>query len=94
MERKIGEALPQLPLYYLHTDKTYVFDFTGKKVKYATDDNKPSVQTKEDLARFIHGMKRDTLIWLYFECSRYIDLKKILLKVLTEKAYTNVQIIK
>lgn len=88
----IFKVLP--PLYYLDANRTYVFDFTGKKVKYATNGNNLSTQTKENLARFIHGMKRDTLIWLYFECSRYIDLKKILLNVLTEKAYTNVQIIK
>ena len=88
----IFKVLP--PLYYLDANRTYMFDFTGKKVKYAIYGNNFSVQTKENLARFIHRMKPDTLIWLYFECSRYVDLKKILLRVLTEKVYTNVQIIK
>ena len=88
----IFKVLP--PLYYLDANRTYMFDFTGKKVKYATYGNNFSVQTKFDLAWFIDRMKPDMHMELCEDVYKYDEVKQTLLRVLTEKAYSNVQIIK
>lgn len=88
----IFKVLP--PLYYLNANRTYVFDFTGKKVKYATDDNKPSVQTKFDLAWFIDRINPNLNMEICEDVYKYDEIKQMFLKLLTEKMYTNVQIIK
>lgn len=88
----IFKVLP--PLYYLDANRTYVFDFTGKKVKYATYGNNFSVQTKFDLAWFIDRINPDLHMELCEDVYKYDEVKQTLLRVLTEKMYTNVQIIK
>lgn len=88
----IFKVLP--PLYFLSYDRTYMFDFTGKKVKYATYGNNFSVQTKFDLAWFIDRMEPNMHMELCEDVYKYDEVKQTLLRVLTEKMYTNVQIIK
>lgn len=88
----IFKVLPQT--YFLSADKTYTFDFTGKKVKYATNDNKLSTQTKFDLAWFIDRINPDLHMELCEDVYKYDEVKQKLLLLLTEKMYANVRIIK
>lgn len=79
---------------YLWASRKYVFDFTGKKVKCATGVNKLNVQTKFDLAWFIDRVNPDLCMEICEGVYKYDELKQMLLKLLTEKEYENVQIIK
>ena len=88
----IFKALPDI--YFLLRGRKYKFDFTGKKVKYATGDNKPSVQTKFDLAWFIDRINPDLNMEICEDVYKYDEIKQMFLELLTEKAYSNVQIIK
>ena len=79
---------------YLQASRKYVFDFTGKKVKHATGVNKLNAQTKFDLAWFIDRVNPDLCMEICEDVYKYDELKQMLLKLLTEKEYENVQIIK
>lgn len=79
---------------YLQASRKYVFDFTGKKVKYTTGVNKLNAQTKFDLAWFIDRVNPDLCMEICEGVYKYDELKQMLLKLLTEKEYENVQIIK
>lgn len=89
----IFKALPDI--YFLSRGLKYKFDFTGKKVKYARGDNdKFSAQTKFDLAWFIDRINPDLHMEICEDVYKYDEVKQMFLKLLTEKAYSNVQIIK
>ena len=87
----IFKALPDI--YFLSRGLKYKFDFTGKKVKYARNDNdKFSAQTKFDW--FIDRINPDLRMEICEDVYKYDEIKQMFLELLTEKAYSNVQIIK
>ena len=98
----IFKALPDI--YFLSKNRKYIFDFTGKKVKYNhindkyavgdKHDNHFYVQTKFDLAWFIDRINPDLHMEICEDVYKYDEIKQMFLKLLTEKAYSNVQIIK
>lgn len=88
----IFKKLPDI--YFSVRNRKYKFDFIGKKVKFSRNDEKLSVQTKFDLAWFIDRINPDLCMEICEDVYKYDELKQMLLKLLTEKAYSNVQIIK
>lgn len=88
----IFKALPDI--YFLSRGLKYKFDFTGKRVKYARDNGKFLAQTKFDLAWFIDRINPDLHMEICEDVYKYDEIKQMFLELLTEKAYSNVQIIK